>query len=496
MTEIGTVPDLVPPSVRLPPTSLATCRRAARWALARLPDRGWMLAWLALLPMAITRAGTLAESDTFWQIRAGEAMLDTGRIPTTDPFSWSMPGRSWHPNSWGFDVAVAVAYRLGGLPLVALLGAALLLAIYAAMLYYARRTGVSVRAAVGAAAVFYPLLITWWSVRPHMIDYLVLLPLVLLSKAAMDGENSRQRYRAVAGILVLHVVWVNLHAAALLGIGVVGVFACTRLVADRSLTTLSRVTLPVLAAAVGSLANPLGTGLVAQTLDVRQASTGIITEWSRIDGRQPELVIVVALGVIVAVALARRREYDLALLCGGLAVAGATAIRFVPLLAVMAAPHLATLRWHPRPGSWLDTRSRMLRFGAALAVSLLIAASILGAVRAVTHLGEPIYDTGKLRALPSGCKVYNSDTIGGLIILYRPDVPVAIDGRNDMYGRKYITHVWDVISSTSGGVAELDSLGITCVAIEPHMRLAKQLRASDRWQRVASGQRVEIFTPR
>jgi hypothetical protein len=73
----------------------------------------WLLAWLAGLPVILARAGDLHESDTFWQVRAGLLILDEGRLPTVDTFSWTADGRHWELNSWGFDVALAVAYRFG-----------------------------------------------------------------------------------------------------------------------------------------------------------------------------------------------------------------------------------------------------------------------------------------------------------------------------------------------------------------------------------------------
>src|SRR3712207_9142174 len=75
---------------------------------------GWVLAWLAGLPVVLARAGDLHESDTFWQVRAGLLILDTRRLPGVDTLSWTAAGRTWELNSWGFDVALALAYRLGG----------------------------------------------------------------------------------------------------------------------------------------------------------------------------------------------------------------------------------------------------------------------------------------------------------------------------------------------------------------------------------------------
>src|SRR6266851_1035467 len=82
-------------------------------AAARHP---WLLAWLAFLPVAVMRAGVLSEADTFWEIRTGLITLSHRALPAVDSFSWTMHGEPYTLNSWGFNVLIAIAYRLGGLP--------------------------------------------------------------------------------------------------------------------------------------------------------------------------------------------------------------------------------------------------------------------------------------------------------------------------------------------------------------------------------------------
>lgn len=89
----------------------------------------WLLAWLALLPLAALRAGMLAETDTFWQIRTGLLTIAERAIPSVDPFSWTAYGESWRLNSWGFNIVVGMAYRVAGLPGVAITCAAMVMAV-------------------------------------------------------------------------------------------------------------------------------------------------------------------------------------------------------------------------------------------------------------------------------------------------------------------------------------------------------------------------------
>ena len=50
-------------------TGADTDRGARPAARSRRIRPAWLLAWLAIVPVALIRARVLAESDTFWEIR-------------------------------------------------------------------------------------------------------------------------------------------------------------------------------------------------------------------------------------------------------------------------------------------------------------------------------------------------------------------------------------------------------------------------------------------
>src|SRR5579872_4201309 len=60
------------------------------------------------------------DSDAGWHIRAGEHILDSGALPSTDPYSFTRAGQPWFEWEWGADVAAALVHRAGGLPAVAI----------------------------------------------------------------------------------------------------------------------------------------------------------------------------------------------------------------------------------------------------------------------------------------------------------------------------------------------------------------------------------------
>ena len=59
------------------------------------------------------------DSDAGWHIRTGEAILTTGNLPRTDPYSFTRGGQPWFAWEWLADVAMGGIHRAFGLKGVA-----------------------------------------------------------------------------------------------------------------------------------------------------------------------------------------------------------------------------------------------------------------------------------------------------------------------------------------------------------------------------------------
>ncbi|MDH2444382.1 hypothetical protein QDR37_10550 [Amnibacterium sp. CER49] len=442
-------------------------------ALGRSP---WTLAWLALVPIAIVRAGTLTESDTFWQIRAGLEILRQGRIPTVDTFSWTAYGSPWTLNSWGFDLALGLIHRIGGLPAVALAGAALVLLVLGLALGLARSLGA---AAGPAGAVLWGaavLLVGWFSIRPQLVDYAATLALVLLLRALLAA---RRPSLVLVGIAALTVVWVNAHAAALFEVGVLGAASALAALAPSARRRSRRLLLALGVGAVACLLNPYGAGVFTQTATVRSASSGLIAEWQHVDPANAGQLLLLALGAAALLLALRRSEPVLA---AALLVAGAggvTAIRLLPVLALLAAPMIAAACSTASALGYLRSRRRLVT-AAAAAASL---AMLLLAAPALTHLGhpEPSLYPGRAvtSAIPSGCRLFNGYEQGGYLVLERPDVRVSVDSRNDLYGADAVLSDVRAVASADPGVVPAEA---GCAVLPARAPLAAALRADPAWR--------------
>lgn len=468
-------------------TASPQAAQAASYRPGTPARRAWILAWLAFLPLVLFRAGVLSEGDTFWQIRIGLLTMAHHAIPATDTFSWTAHGRPYFQNSWGFDVLLAVAYRLGGLPAVAVLCALITLAIVALALMLACTLGASPAASAIAFFLALPLLTGWLSARPQLVDYTAVLGLALLLRQ-IEGGRSRSGAAALAGLLAL--AWINLHAAALLAVGIAGV-STVLLVLTRKGSVWRYAAAATVVAAAGCLVNPYGLGVLHQAGQVQSDSSGVITEWAPINLGNPMQDLTLAAGVAALVVAWRRREATLAAALAVCITGSAAAVRFLPFVVLLAMPVLATYASDPPDAirRYLASRRVMLQRGSALGFVALVAL----ALPSLTHIGRPepaTYPVGLVADLPHGCRLFTTDLIGSYVILARPDVPVSLDTRNNLYGPAQLVAQERVLhgrGNVSRGLA-----GAGCVLVPRSYGLAGQLQHNAQW-RVRAVDRIAIL---
>jgi hypothetical protein len=477
---VSAITDLASPSAPVPapePAQAASPRRG------RLP---WLLAWAAFVPVVVLRAGNLNDSDVFWQIRTGLLTISHRAIPTTDPFSWTVHGTPWTLNSWGFNVVMAAAYRVAGLPGAAWAGAGLAMAAAALTLLLASRLGAAPLLAGAALFLASAPLGRWLQPRPELVDYIAVPAVVLMLR-----ELARQpRWRWVIGVALVSAAWANLHAAALLGVVIAAGAALALLARRETRHTGLWCAAAALAAAAGSFLNPQGLGLVAQTAGVRSASSGAVAEWSHFQPASPMQWMILVAGAGATFIAVRRGD---AVLAGALAVCCVGAVlatRLQPVLVLLAVPVLAAAVSRPAVLRYVRSRRLVLYPGAAAAVLALTAA----ALPSLGHIGRPnpaVYPRHVIADIPPGCRLFNSYLLGGLVILQRPDVPVSLDSRNDLYGARRVLADQRVLDGKGDAARALAGAG--CVLVPPFSGLARELRADPVWRLVAAERAAVLF---
>jgi hypothetical protein len=190
-----------------------------RWALPSFADL-FFLVLLGILAFSPMSAGLLGDADTGWHIRSGEQILASHAIPRTDPFSYTKQGERWYAWEWMYDVVIAAIHHVSGLNGVVLFTAAVISVTFALLFrFLLRRSGNLAVAAfltlLAAAAAQVHML-----ARPHVLSWLLTLLWVENLCRFEDGERS-----ALLWLPPLMLLWVNLHAGFILGLGLLGIFA-------------------------------------------------------------------------------------------------------------------------------------------------------------------------------------------------------------------------------------------------------------------------------
>src|SRR5215469_10463761 len=83
--------------------------------LPSLSDLAFLTPILVLFWCTTGVGWLLSDSDTGWHIRAGEWILKSWRIPSTDLFSFTATGQSWFAWEWLSDVWMAATHSNFGL---------------------------------------------------------------------------------------------------------------------------------------------------------------------------------------------------------------------------------------------------------------------------------------------------------------------------------------------------------------------------------------------
>lgn len=453
-------------------------REIATWATRR----PWLLAWLAFLPVAVLRSGMLTEADTFWEIRTGLITISQRAIPTVDTFSWTMRGRPWTLNSWGFNVLIAAAYRLAGLAGVALTCMALIMAAVALVLVLARQLGAKPSVTAAVLLLTAPLLVGWLAARPQLVDFAAVGVLTLLLRGIAAGRPPGRRVLAIG---TLSAAWVNLHAAALLGVAIC--VACgVLLLLGRGKRASGMWCLAAGAAALaGSFLSPYGPSLLGQTSQVQADSAGLIVEWQHANPASPTQDLTLALGLAALVLVLRQREVVLGATLAVVLAGSVTAVRFMPFIVLVAVPVLAASGPRLGPAVLRYARSRRTMFVRCGTAGMLAFAA--AAAPSLAHVGQPdpaAYPVAIIADIPRDCRVFTSDLLGGFLILARPDAPVSLDTRNTLYGRQRLLAAERVLAGHGDLVRGLAGAG--CVLVKPTSGLARRLASDWAWKLTAS----------
>ena len=325
-------------------------------------------AWIvvAMVAAGLLRAalGAGVTNDAWWHWAAGQWMLDHHTVIRHDVFSYSVPGRPWVAEEWGFEVLLAGLVRLlGGAGFWVVSAGACVAALFVSVGQW-RRNGAGMMRVAGLAAVAGAYLRYGQSPRPQAASYLCFAVLLLLQTLA------RRRTAWLAALPVLFCVWANLHGSFLAGLAVLALdaglsFAPATVGRLRVSSPLPRraASRTLLACILATFVNPHGPGLLGYAWHVafNPQLAAHISEWAPPPFGSPAvLLLVMAPAALVGAALvltdAPVEAFDL-VVWGGLLLASLHSERFLPYTglawcALAARTVVRADRFHPTRLTW------------------------------------------------------------------------------------------------------------------------------------------------
>lgn len=422
-------------------------------------DRALILGLLSVLAVAAS-ATAIRNFDYWWHLATGRLILGTGRVPTSDPFSFTAAGTPWVDHEWLFQVLAYLGHTALGpgtlvlLKMLAVLGLALLIASHL------RREG---HGAAGVAVILAPALVGAsfrFDVRPEMATVLLLPLVVHLALRA----RARGAWRPLGWIPPIVALWANLHpgvilAPAILFLGAVATALLARVAPRRypdgatgEPRFAARLAATALAAAAAAALNPYGFRIYAVPFELSRLLAGLPSpnlEWAAPAPHQFPLFFA-ALAACVLVLLLGWRSID-PVAAVALAVSAVLAVQhlrniglfFVLMPYAVARPGRAVVGALQRGRAWrLGTAGGAVRPGF-VAAAVILAASLPALAWVPPHIvwglgvasdNEPAAAIDFLEREGLGRRMFNDVRFGGYLIWRRAGTaPVFIDGRNEIY---------------------------------------------------------------
>jgi hypothetical protein len=433
-----------------------------------------------------------AQNDTFWHLRAGADIWRTGHVPLVDSYSYTAAGLPWPDHEWLWQAFSYGSYRLGGMPLLSIAVAALILV--AALLVYRLTVGAPSTRIV-ALTVGLTLTATVWALRPQIVT--------MLGVATLATWLARERFRPIP---ILFLVWANVHGGVVLGglmlLATSGAAALrwrrTRAAADRRRALALGAVLA--ASGLASCATPLGFHVFRFVWESTERLYVLrISEWRpTLPTHTAGVAFWVGAAGLLALLVLRRRELarapwsTWALVAMALALLGPAfrSLRNFPPFALVAAPaatHLLGASFRiPLPrrraaaASPDHPRVNAALFGGLAAVAL----ALVVAAYAVQYpwLGWRPISREAVAAVES-CRtpLFNHYDDGGVLIWFTPDRPVFVDSRQDPYPLPFMLDAIAVEHGDRPYQPLFARWGIGCAFLKASSKMVGRLRA-DGWQ--------------
>ncbi|MGA2648288.1 MAG: hypothetical protein ABSF15_26670 [Candidatus Sulfotelmatobacter sp.] len=446
----------------------------------------------------------IQDPDIWWHLRNAEYLFQHHQLPRQDMFSFTVAGAPWINHEWLAEVPYYLAWRAAGLVGIKSLTIAVIVLVFLGLLYLCNQESRNFKASVAACSVCVFLATVSFGPRTVLFGYLYLVILLIIL------QRFRQKGTAPLWLIPpLFCLWINTHGSWSLGLIVFGIISAAGLVKGKwgrveaeawTPAQFRKLLITGLASVAALFVNPFGARLVLYPFDLafhQKLNISHVAEWVSVDfhDSRGKLVLLVLIGFFLSALLRNRRWTltELGLLLFAL-YSGLTYIRFLFLLAVLAAPLMAKLMdFMPPYRPEADTP----------VVNVFVILLLLGAMvyyhpnsavleRSVAQM-YPAEAVSFLKAHPPDGRMLNFYLWGGYLGWNDRDLKMFVDSRVDIFEYAGVLQDYLDLLALKQPQSLLDKYRIRYVLFPPTEPLTYVLEHDPRWKVIYSDKVSVMF---
>lgn len=509
-------PLTAPLDLALPQIEVRSLPAPAALRLAHFVAGG-ALACMFLAHMALL---TFVDPDLWHETALAREMIAHGAMPLVDEYAYTPTVTPVVHHEWGTGLVLHLVTLYGGAPALLMLKYALSFGTAWLCIAAARKRGASWDVVLSIAPLTILCgVIGFTTIRAQLFTLffisLLLYDMADLESPATDRDSTAKKRTWMRWLkwLPLYVVWLNLHAGFVVGVGILALHGCERLCRRRPVKWLiaAGITLAALVAI-----NPYGIAYYPYLLHGLTMARPQITEWQPLWTAEPTMFRVYLASVLIvlyAVAqLGVRRMPGLLIL----AVCSYLAVRHTRHLSIYMAAWLCLTPGYlerTRLGATLHSVWLKRRRGIAAVAALMSGFCAVEAVRAKPwhatmpttqaeeKLGLPVYPIGAVAYLQEQNfrgNLFTPFIMGGYCLnkLY-PHVKVSFDGRYEVaYPSGMLAENVDFYAAKSGWQETLAKYPTDAVLVPRSVEIGAELAKLCGWRAIYTDATYQIFARR
>ena len=188
--------------------------------LDRIPKLTLPATAILILGMIVTLMSDLADPDYFWHLRAGQWVIENGRLPVNDPFLWSQANTPWLHHGWLSDIGMFwIHTHVGSSAFSALIG--LLFTLTLGVMYWFSRQYAPEFISLLLVSLGAGVILPWAGARPQSVTYLFFAFFLAVLLRFKDKGQTKWIWVLPVSIIL----WANLHGGYIMGIVLIGMVA-------------------------------------------------------------------------------------------------------------------------------------------------------------------------------------------------------------------------------------------------------------------------------